>query len=270
MATDRETTIRRAERLLKQGKLDAAIAEYVQAVEEQPRDWNTANILGDLYARVGRVESAVSQYARVAAHFAQEGFLQKSAALYKKIAKIKPQDEAALLQLADLSEQQGLIADAKACLGSVAEHRRRRGNRKGAAEIVLRLARLDPSDISASLLAARAAAELGDREDAVARFKAAGYELLRRNREKEGLRALGEAAALDPHDEELQRLLRVRRQTAGQADHAREPCAAAGAGTDRAAFDPAPAPAPDAAAPGHVPQAGLDPAGDTAARSSVT
>jgi tetratricopeptide (TPR) repeat protein len=269
VATDRETTIRRAERLLKQGKLDAAIAEYVQAVEEQPRDWNTANILGDLYARVGRVESAVSQYARVAAHFAQEGFLQKSAALYKKIAKIKPQDEAALLQLADLSEQQGLIADAKACLGSVAEHRRRHGNRKGAAEIVLRLARLDPSDVSASVLAARAAAELGDREDAAARFKAAGHELLRRNREKEGLRALVEAAALDPQDEELQRLLRVRHQRAGQADHAREPWAAAGADTDRAAFDPAPTTVPDAAAPGHVPQAGMDPAGDTAARSSV-
>jgi tetratricopeptide (TPR) repeat protein len=221
VAADRETTIRRAEKLLKQGKLDAALAEYVQAVEEQPRDWNTVNILGDLYVRAGKVESAVSQYARVAAHFAHEGFLQKAAALYKKIAKIRPQDESVLLRLADLSEQQGLIADAKSCLTSVAEHRRRRGNRKGAAEIVLRLAKLDPTDLSVSLLAARAAAELGDTADAVVRFKTAGHELLRRRRTKEGLKALGEAATLDPSDSELRRFLSEWYLKAGQPDRAR-------------------------------------------------
>jgi tetratricopeptide (TPR) repeat protein len=246
VATDRETTIRRAEKLLKQGKLDAALGEYVRAVEEQPRDWNTANILGDLYVRAGQVESAVSQYARVAAHFAHEGFLQKAAALYRKIAKIRPQDESVLLRLADLSEQQGLIADAKSCLTSVAEHRRRRGNRKGAAEIVLRLARLDPTDLSVSLLAARAAAELGDAADAVVRFKTAGHELLRRKRTKEGLKALGEAATLDPSDSELRRFLSEWYLKAGQLDRARS---FAVAGHDAGQGTPPGAPAAEYDAP---------------------
>ena len=40
--------------MLRQGKLDAAIAEYLRVVEDQPRDWNAANMLGDLYARAGQ------------------------------------------------------------------------------------------------------------------------------------------------------------------------------------------------------------------------
>ena len=48
MAIDRAATLRNAEKLLRQGKPDAAIAEYLRVVEDQPRDWNTANILGDL------------------------------------------------------------------------------------------------------------------------------------------------------------------------------------------------------------------------------
>ena len=51
MPIDRAATLRTAEKLLRQGKLDAAIAEYFRVVDEFPRDWNTANVLGDLYVR---------------------------------------------------------------------------------------------------------------------------------------------------------------------------------------------------------------------------
>ena len=34
-----------AEKLLRQGKLDAAIAEYAKVVADNPRDWNTTNII---------------------------------------------------------------------------------------------------------------------------------------------------------------------------------------------------------------------------------
>ena len=64
MAIDRAATLRNAEKLLRQGKLDAAIAEYVRVVEEQPRDWNAANTLGDLYVRAGQIDKAVEQFSR--------------------------------------------------------------------------------------------------------------------------------------------------------------------------------------------------------------
>jgi len=222
VAIDRESTIRKAEKLLKQGRLEAAIAEYAQAVDDQPRDWNTVNLLGDLYVRTGQIESAVQQYTRVAEHFAREGFFQKAAALYKKIVKIKPNDERVLLELACLSEHQGLLADAKACLSTVAERRRRRGDRRGSAEIILRLAKLDPADANASILAARAASELGDAAGAIARFKAVAGEFLRRGKTAEGLKALLEAAAIDPADAEVRAALARAYLEAGQAERARQ------------------------------------------------
>ena len=94
LALDREDTLKKAEKLLRQGRLDAAIAEYLRVVEDQPRDWNTANTLGDLYVRAGQPDKAVAQYTRIADHFVQEGFYPKAAALYKKILKIKPDEEA--------------------------------------------------------------------------------------------------------------------------------------------------------------------------------
>jgi Flp pilus assembly protein TadD len=68
---DRDDTLRRAEKLLRQGRLDAAIAEYAKLVEDQPKDWATVNLLGDLYVRAGQVEQAAVQYTRIAEHLAR-------------------------------------------------------------------------------------------------------------------------------------------------------------------------------------------------------
>ena len=92
MAIDRAVTLRNAEKLLRQGKVDAAIAEYVRVVEDNPRDWNTANVLGDLYVRTSRSDKAIEQFLRIADSLREQGFLPKAAALYKKILKIKPDD----------------------------------------------------------------------------------------------------------------------------------------------------------------------------------
>ena len=51
---DRTQALKNAEKLLRQGKLDGAIAEYLRVVEDQPRDWNARYALGDLYVRAGQ------------------------------------------------------------------------------------------------------------------------------------------------------------------------------------------------------------------------
>src|SRR3954471_9379765 len=100
LAIDRAETIKKAEKLLRQGKLDLAIAEYVRLIEEQPRDWNTRNTLGDLYVRANKADETVAQSPQSAHHLFTEGFLPKAAALYKKILKIKPDEESVQLHLA--------------------------------------------------------------------------------------------------------------------------------------------------------------------------
>jgi tetratricopeptide (TPR) repeat protein len=200
LALDREDTLKKAEKLLRQGRLDAAIAEYLRVVEDQPRDWNTANTLGDLYARAGQAARAVGQYSRIADHFAEDGFYPKAAALYKKILKLTPEDETTQLKLAELSAQQGLLADAKSHFNAVLARRRGRKDRHGVEDLIVRLGDLDPGDLEARAAAARVLAAQGDAAGAAARFRAIHEDLREKGREAEAREALREVARLDPAD----------------------------------------------------------------------
>jgi len=218
---DREVTLKKAEKLLRQGRLEPAIAEYLRVVEAEPGDWITANTLGDLYVRAGQPDKAVAQFSRIAQHFGAEGFLPKAAALYKKLLKLSPEDETAQLQLADISHQQGLLADAKAHLNAVAARRRGRGDRAGTAEIVVRLGSVDPNDFEARLAAARTLVEMGDEEGAATRFRRIYDDLVEKDRQPEALVALREAVKLNPYDREGRIVLAKTAVASGDIEGAR-------------------------------------------------
>ena len=203
MAIDRPVALRNAEKLLRQGKLDAAIAEYLRVVEDQPRDWSTANLLGDLYLRAGQSDKAVAQFARIADNLSSEGFWPKAAALYKKIIRIRPDDEHAWMQAGEMAARQGVLVDARACLNTVAERRLARGDREGAAQIRVRIASLDPSDFDARRAAARARVAMGDLPGAIRDFKAIAADLSDQGRPADTVAALREAAELDPDDQSV-------------------------------------------------------------------
>jgi tetratricopeptide (TPR) repeat protein len=221
LALDREDTLKKAEKLLRQGRLDNAIAEYLRVVEDQPRDWNTANTLGDLYARASQPAKAVAQYGRIAAHFFQDGFYPKAAALYKKILKLVPDEEGAQLQLADISARLGLLKDAKTYYGAVASRRRARGDVRGAEEIVVLLAGVDPGDFDARTAAARVLEGAGDVGGASARFRELHADLLEKGRDADALQALREAVRLNPADTEGRTLLARAALAGGDAQAAR-------------------------------------------------
>ena len=200
MAIDRVALLRNAEKLLRQGKLDQAIADYRRIVDDQPRDWNTANVLGDLYLRAGQVDKAVEQYTRIADSLSVDGFYPKAAALYKKILKIRPHDEYVLLQAAEIAAGQELFVDARSYLHAVAELRRARGDMPGVAAITIRLGGLDSSDYDARLAAARAQVAVGDADGAAESFKQLAAELVELGQVEPALVALREAARLAPGD----------------------------------------------------------------------
>ena len=123
--SNRRDRLRKAEKLLRQGWLEAATGEYVVLIEEQPKDWAMRNALGDLYVRAKQIDDAVVQYTRIADHFWTEGFLPKAAALYKKALKVKPTDEPSLVRVGEISAQQGKH---RRCEGGLS--RRRPGAKK--------------------------------------------------------------------------------------------------------------------------------------------
>jgi len=200
LATERDEALKKAEKLLRQGKLDLAIAEYARVVEDQPKDWNTRNALGDLYIRASQPDKACAQYMQIADHLMHEGFYPRAAAIYKKILKIKPDEEAVQLNLGEISAKQGLLADAKAYFVTVANRRRGRGDGAGADDMIVRLGSLDPGDFEARALAGRTLAQNGDAIAAAMQYRAMHADLLEKGRQPEALAALREAVGFNPDD----------------------------------------------------------------------
>lgn len=222
MPFDRAATLRSAEKLLRQGKLDQAIAEYLRVVEDQPRDWNTANVLGDLFVRAGKPDKAIEQFVAAADSLSDEGTLAKAAALYRKILKLRPEHEHALLQCAEIAATQGVLVDARQYLKAVTERRQARGDQRGVAQITIRLASLDPNDFAARRAGARARLEVKDLGGAVRDLREIAVELMHQQRDVEAIDALREAVTLAPDDHDVRQQLLDAFVAAGDHVSARE------------------------------------------------
>lgn len=198
---DREATLKAAEKALKLGKVDVAIAEYAKIIASQPRDWNSANTLGDLYVRANKIDKGLEQYVRIADHLAEEGFYPKAAALFKKILKLKPDHEHSILMSGDLAAKMGILADAKKFYMQIAEKRKAKGDRKGTAEIAIKIGTLDPDDFEARTRAAKLAVEMGDVLLALKEYKDVAARLEKQGKQAEALVPLQQAYDLDSKDE---------------------------------------------------------------------
>jgi len=207
VAVDRDETLKKAEKLLKQGKLAGAIEEYVRLVEDRPNDWNTANTLGDLYVKAGNMDKAAEQFRNVGDHLFGEGFLPRASAVYKKVLKVRSDDDHSLWQLAEIASRNGLGVDARAYYGRLIKDRRAAGNERGVTDCIVRLGMLEDADLEARATAAHALVQLGEVRQA-ARVMFGAFELLtREGRHTEALDALREASRLNPEDVEIQQKL---------------------------------------------------------------
>jgi tetratricopeptide (TPR) repeat protein len=207
VAIDREEILKKAEKLVRQGRIEAAIAEYQRVVDAFPRDWNAANALGDCLARVQMAESAAAQYNRIADHFAADGFYPKAAALYKKSLKLNADDEHALARLADMATRAGTLVEARQYLQALADRRRRRGDAGGAADALLRVGALDPADVEARLTGARAAISTGRGEAGAAELHAIAEMLIDRSEHDRAIDVLTDALAAAPANDAVRSAL---------------------------------------------------------------
>ena len=222
MSIDRAQTLRNAEKLIRQGKIDAGIAEYLRLVEDSPHDWNAKNVLGDLYSRAGQTDKAIAQFIEVADNLSDEGQNAKAGALYKKILKLKPDHEHALMQVAEALATQKLYADARSHLNTLIQMRSQRGDKRGALQAKVRLGSLDPEDYEGRVTAANARIEMGDVGGALGDLKEIAGELAAKERWSEAVDVLNEGAKLNPDDEDIREKLLDVYQGAGDYAHARE------------------------------------------------
>src|SRR5919112_561374 len=146
MAFDKAKVLKAAEKSLSQGKINAAIKEYRQIVDNDADDLTTLNMLGDLYVRAGKKQEAVSCFERIAEHYSVQEFNLKAIAMYKKIERLRTRDPIIALKLAELYANEGLVHDARAQYLVVVEAYTHSGDHKRALEILHKIADLDPNN----------------------------------------------------------------------------------------------------------------------------
>ena len=117
---DKIAITKAAQKFIEKGQIDKAIAEWEKLLKESP-DGNVYNTIGDLYLRRNQKREAIEAFAKAANIFREDGFYLKAIGLYRKILNISTSDTDALVALAELNAEKGLVGNANQNLLAVAE-----------------------------------------------------------------------------------------------------------------------------------------------------
>ncbi|HEX9942883.1 MAG TPA: tetratricopeptide repeat protein [Thermoanaerobaculia bacterium] len=146
MALQREQVVQTAEKYVSRGKIEPAIREYRKLLAENPNDINTLNRIGDLYARIHRIDEAVDFFTQIAERYTAEGFFVKAIAIYKKIIKLDPTRLEVYEKLAELYHKQGLVNEARTQYQVLADYYQKHDNAASAIAIYQKMADLEPNN----------------------------------------------------------------------------------------------------------------------------
>src|SRR5436853_3864723 len=146
MAFDKAKVLKAAEKFLSQGKINAAIKEYRQIVDNDADDLTTLNMLGDLYVRANKKEEAIACFQRIAEHYSAQEFNLKAIAMYRKIERLRPRDPQIALKRAEHYASQALVHDARAQYFVLVESYAHSGTSTKALDILHKMVGLDPNN----------------------------------------------------------------------------------------------------------------------------
>jgi tetratricopeptide (TPR) repeat protein len=147
MAIDRTKIQKEANRLLTAGRVDRAIDEFQKLVEDNPKDYNTLNQIGDLSVQIGRIKEGVEIHKRLGNAYERDGFHARAAAIFQKVVRNAPEDIDAAQRLADLYRQMNRPVDSVRVHLQVAEYFQKKGLIKRALEEFNKVVDLDPKNL---------------------------------------------------------------------------------------------------------------------------
>jgi len=222
MAFDKAKVLKAAEKFLAQGKINAAIKEYRQIVDNDSDDLTTLNMLGDLYVRSGKKEEAITCFDRIAEHYGAQEFNLKAIAMYKKIERLRAHDPVIAYKLAELYANEGLVHDARAQYLVVADAYTRKGDNKKTLEVLHKIADLDPNNTDIRLKLADGYVKESMRREAADAYIQAANRLHQTNAYDRALDAYAKALQLVRDDREALRGLLDTHIARGTADEAAE------------------------------------------------
>src|SRR5256714_5434892 len=198
MAYSKSKYVEAAQKLLNQGKVPQAIAEYQQILKYEPKDQVTLMTIGELYIRQGETFQAIDYFERLAQLFVGDGFLTKAIAVYKRIAKLAPEEIRPLEKLADLYVQQGVMSEARPLFLQLAEIHLKNRRQPEAVNLLKKLRLAEPDHLRIQIRLADLYTAMGQNNDAVEAYVSAAQRALARGDQAECEKLADRALKLDP------------------------------------------------------------------------
>lgn len=200
MAYNKSKLVANAQKLLHQGKVAQAIQDYVQILKHEPKDQATLMTVGDLYVRQGDTSQALEYFERLAQIYLADGFVTKAIAIYKKIAKLAPDETRPVEKLAELYVQQGVLSEARPIYLQLAELHQRAGRQPQAATLLRKLLEAEPDNLRVLTRVAELALAMNQPGEAASAFRNAAEQLHNNGNHAEAIKYVDRALKINPKD----------------------------------------------------------------------
>jgi len=197
MAYNKSKYVEAAQKLLNQGKVPQAINEYQHILKYEPKDQVTLMTIGELYIRQGETFQAIEYFERLAQIFVGDGFLTKAIAVYKRIAKLAPEEIKPLERLADLYVQQGVMSEARPLFLQLAEIHLKHNRQTEAVALLKKLLLAEPDNLRIQIRLADLYQLMGKPHEAVDTYVSAAQRALARGDHAESEKQSDKALKLD-------------------------------------------------------------------------
>ena len=198
MAYNKSKYVEAAQKLLNQGKVPQAINEYQHILKYEPKDQVTLMTIGELYIRQGETFQAIEYFERLAQIFVGDGFLTKAIAVYKRIAKLAPEEIKPLERLADLYVQQGVMSEARPLFLQLAEIHLKHNRQAEAVALLKKLLQAEPDNLRIQVRLADLYQVMGQKAEAVEMYVSAAQRALARGDHAESEKQADKALKIDP------------------------------------------------------------------------
>ncbi|HEX4543360.1 MAG TPA: tetratricopeptide repeat protein [Candidatus Acidoferrum sp.] len=200
MAFNKSKNVEAAQKLLNQGKVVQAIAEYQHILKYEPRDQVTLMTIGELYIRQGETFQAIDYFERLAQIFVGDGFLTKAIAVYKRIAKLAPEEIRPLEKLADLYVQQGVMSEARPLFLQLAEIHLKNNRQPEAVGLLKKLLQAEPDNLRIQIRLADLYQAMGQTREAIEAYVSASQRALARGEQAESEKLADKVLKLEPNN----------------------------------------------------------------------
>lgn len=198
MAYNKSKYVEAAQKLLNQGKVPQAIAEYKSILKHEPNDQVTLMTVGELYIRQGETNNAAEYFERLAQVFVNDGFLTKAIAAYKRIVRLAPEEMRPLEKLAELYVQQGVMSEARPIFLQLAELHLKNNRQVEAVALLRKLLAAEPDNLRIQIRLADLYQALGQPNDAVQAYVEAAQRALARGDYGESEKLADKALKIQP------------------------------------------------------------------------